>query len=69
MVDEWLQNELAVSFYVSLQCVSCELKFFTGMTAIYVCGIIGLFSIFLETNEDQNLMRLRLPLGCNAREL
>ena len=31
MVDEWLQNELAVSFHVSLQCVSCELKFFTGL--------------------------------------
>ena len=30
MVEEWLQNELAVSFHVSLQCVSCELKFFTG---------------------------------------
>ena len=34
MVDEWLLNELAVSFYVSLQCVSCELKFFTGYLAI-----------------------------------
>ena len=31
-VDEWLQNELAVSFHVSSQCVSCELKFFTGMS-------------------------------------
>ena len=30
MADEWLQNELAVSFHVSSQCVSCELKFFTG---------------------------------------
>ena len=30
MVDEQLQNELAVRFHVSLQCVSCELKFFTG---------------------------------------
>ena len=30
-VDERLQNELAVRFHVSLQCVSCELKFFTGM--------------------------------------
>ena len=30
-VDEQLQNELAVRFYVSLQCVSCELKFFTGI--------------------------------------
>ena len=29
VVDEWLQNELAVSFHVSLHCVSCELKFFT----------------------------------------
>ena len=29
-VDEWLQNELAVSFHMSSQCVSCELKFFTG---------------------------------------
>ena len=29
-VDEWLQNELAVSFYVSLQCVCSEVKFFTG---------------------------------------
>ena len=24
-VDEWLQNELAVSFHVSLQCVCCKL--------------------------------------------
>ena len=30
-VDEWLQNELAVSFHVSFQCASCELKFFTGL--------------------------------------
>ena len=29
-VDEWFQNELAVRFHVNLQCVSCELKFFTG---------------------------------------
>ena len=30
-VAERLQNELAVRFHVSLQCVSCELKFFTGI--------------------------------------
>ena len=29
-VDEQLQNELAVRFHVSLQCVSCELKFLLG---------------------------------------
>ena len=33
-VDEWLQNELAVSFYVSLQRVSCELKFLTGLAVV-----------------------------------
>ena len=33
MLDEWLQNKLGVSFHVSLQCVSCELKFFTGTGA------------------------------------
>ena len=47
VVDEWLQNELALSFRVSLQCVSCtdlytgqcmvscELKFYTGNFAGY----------------------------------
>ena len=29
-VDEWLQNELAMRFHVTWQCVNCELKFFTG---------------------------------------
>ena len=29
-VAERFQNELAVSFHVIMQCVSCELKFFTG---------------------------------------
>ena len=30
-LDEWLQNEVAVSFHVISQCVSCEFKFFTGI--------------------------------------
>ena len=30
----WFQNELTVSFHVSLQFVSCELKFFTGIDVL-----------------------------------
>ena len=32
-VDEWLQNELSGSYHVNSQCVSCELKFLTGLVA------------------------------------
>ena len=34
MVDEWLQNELAMSFQMSSQCVSCEFKFLTGIPSM-----------------------------------
>ena len=37
-VDEWLENDLVVNFYVSSQCVSCELKFFTGEDCLRADG-------------------------------
>ena len=40
MVDEWLQIMLAVSFNVSSQCVSCELKFFTGNVCWEACLMV-----------------------------
>ena len=38
-VAEQLQNELAVRFHVSLQCVSCELKFFTRLVCGHTCEL------------------------------
>ena len=57
---EWLQNELAMSFRVTSQWVSCELKFFNG---IELCGIIAALSVFYEANKRENIFQLRLHIG------
>ena len=65
-VDERLQNELAVRFHVSLQCVSCELKFFRnleGLVAPNWCQT-GAQTVDKPCPNGAHLLdALRAPLG------
>ena len=56
MIHERLQNELAVSFHVSLQCVSYKLKFFTGN------GLLALLKLTLRSKTDTISCRACLDL-------
>ena len=52
-----------MSFHVSLQCVSCELKFFTGSTlVIFFANLDIKFSLYIHVDVDLDMNRgLFLP--------
>ena len=67
-VDEWLQNELAMRFHVSLQCVSCELKFCTGQGpgASGVVMITGIHNYRDEIMMTAIILKIfQTPFYCN----
>ena len=61
-VDERLQNELGLRFHVSLQCVGCELKFFTGFSSYIKCPcIVRLAFLWSESGLSWECSFILLP--------